>query len=227
MHTTLIEFYTDESGTIAQPSTFTSRLSRFIAQAEVIPDSSHPGPDVLVDVDVDVDIDITKHYLDRLYALADMIRPLSSEIEETEARIEVELKDLWEDNPDIRKRGLRGGNARKEKRLGKKFVPIRKMTPQHNMRRVEVERLDYLGRNRIAGLRVLRDILTENFAFVRSQQHQCQVILTHAAILNQGISTPMEPRLTMMANEVFSEEHLDKIEDIEEMLETFHEQYCL
>lgn len=166
-------------------------------------------------------------YLERLSTLADQLRPIYFEMDGVEKRLGGELQTLWKGNSDIRKRGLRGGTARKQRKLGNRYVPIRMMTPDQNKRRREVERVDYLGRNRMSGLRILRGVFEDSFDVIRGEQSKCQEVLEHANEMVYGAATSMTSRIALAADELLGGQRLREIEDIEEMIDTFHEEFAL
>ncbi|KIW98985.1 uncharacterized protein Z519_00648 [Cladophialophora bantiana CBS 173.52] len=163
-------------------------------------------------------------HLDRLYTLADLIRAAHTTIDQHEARIQHELSELWEDNPDIRKRGLRGGTARKQRRMIGKYVRITTVDRELAERRLEVEKMDYFGRNRLAGLRGLRVMFEEAFCFVRDQQYQCEDVL-RGEVLMYGVTMPILLARLATIDDILAADNLGEIEDIEDMLETFHQEY--
>ncbi|KIX91912.1 uncharacterized protein Z520_12375 [Fonsecaea multimorphosa CBS 102226] len=172
-----------------------------------------------------IDLSAVQEHLDRVCVLADLVRAAHTTVDQHEARIQHELTELWDNNQDIRKRGLRGGTARKQRRAIGNYIPIATVERELSKRRVEVERIDYLGRNRVAGLRALRIMFEEAFCFLRDQQHQCEDILRCGEILMYGVTTPLVLDHLGAVDEVFTAENLDKIDDIAEMLDNFDEEY--
>jgi hypothetical protein len=215
---------TDEPGIITRAGLFEQPQSPSTSQAELVSNSS-------LESNVLIDLDLIHHHLNRLCTLADLIRGVYCDLQQHESLIDASLKHVWETNADIKKRGLRGGTARRARRLGmqfgKKYAPIHRMSPQDNQRRMEVEKVDFLGRSRITGLRILQGMLETNHKYVREQQNECRVILGHVEELMAGVTTPLESRLGLAANKLLSEDQLGKIDEIEEMLEIIHEELYL
>ncbi|OAG38697.1 hypothetical protein AYO21_07050 [Fonsecaea monophora] len=173
-----------------------------------------------------VDFDAIQGHLDRLCVLADLVRAAHTTIDQHEARIQHGLSELWDDNQDIRRRGLRGGTARKQRKITGKYVRIATVMDRELAdRRLEVEKTDYLGRNRVVGLRGLRDMFEDAFLFLRDQQHKCEDILRCADILMYGVTTPHMLTHLATVDQVFTAENWAQIEDIESMLDTFDEEY--
>ena len=174
------------------------------------------------------DLAPVQEHLDSLYILADLVRAAHQIVDQHECRLQHQLKELWEDNPTIRKRGLRGGTARKQrKKIGNyvSFADHAAISRAFLEHRLEVEKTDYLGRNRIAGLRAMREMLEDSFDYVREQQHQCEEVLLIAESFVNGTITPMDFVKLASIDEEFPEEDVGKLEDIKDMLEVFHEEY--
>ncbi|OAP61877.1 hypothetical protein AYL99_04080 [Fonsecaea erecta] len=179
-----------------------------------------------LDPDLFVDFAGIQEHLDHVRVLTDLVRAAHTTIDQHDARVQHELTRLWSDNPDIRKRGLRGGTARKQRRVTGKYVRITTvMDRDFAERRLEVERIDYLGRNRAAGLRALRKMFEEAFCFLRDQQRQCEDILRCGDILMYGVTTPTVLSHLGMVDEVLSAENFAHIDDIKDMLDSFNEEY--
>ncbi|OQV06176.1 hypothetical protein CLAIMM_10789 [Cladophialophora immunda] len=172
-----------------------------------------------------VNFSAIQEHLDRICVLADLVRAVHTTIDQHEARIQHELSELWSDNPDIRKRGLRGGTARKQRKIIGRYVRITTVDRELAGRRLEVEKIDYLGRNRVAGLRGLRKMFEEAFCFLRDQQHKCEDIVRCGETLMYGVTTPLVLTHLASVDDVFTAGNLEQMEDIGEMLDTFDEEY--
>ncbi|EXJ76141.1 uncharacterized protein A1O5_00649 [Cladophialophora psammophila CBS 110553] len=194
--------------------------SEFLAQTTFV-----SVADIKLDPALFINFGAIHEHLDRLYTLADLIRTAHTTIDQHEARIQHELSELWEDNPDIRKRGLRGGTARKQRRMIGKYVRITTVDRELAERRLEVEKTDYFGRNRLAGLRGLRVMFEEAFCFVRDQQYQCEDVLRWGEVLMYGVTTPILLARLATIDDILAADNLGEVEDIEDMLETFHQEY--
>ncbi|KAK7898045.1 hypothetical protein LTR67_004677 [Exophiala xenobiotica] len=74
------------------------------------------------------------------------------------------------DHPDLRQRGLRGGQARKQMATGVPFVSITKLAPAERQRRTNVEAQDYKARTRRTGLEKLKTIFKSCYKLIEEQQ---------------------------------------------------------
>ena len=159
-----------------------------------------------------------------------MIAAAHELVSDHEARLKAEIEELWADNTTIRKRGLRGGTARKQRQLKGNYTKYKDVRAAHGdhflKHRVEVEQKDLLGRNRLLGLKALRELFQESYDEVKVQLEACQQVIELADYWTHGI--PMLKDFlqgSINVEALFQPETLDKIADMEEMVKAFNEEY--
>jgi hypothetical protein len=182
------------------------------------------GPDARV-----ININELGDYLHRLHVLADLLRAARITVDQDEALTGVDLADMWEKNPDIRKRGLRGGSARKQQKMGLKYIPVHKMSAEYKRRRLEVEKTDYTGRTHIAALRIMSDMLGTGFDAVRRQQAKCHdtfaLVGLHTYEEIYAATSRMGEASTTILCTNLSERDIDELVGIEDMFRVFNNNY--
>lgn len=220
------EFEADHYGRSLFSSPLILTLTRLgkLADTYVAQGASVRGP-IIYEPALFVNFDPINKYLDRLCTLADLLRATFTTVDLCETRLRHDLTEMWADNSDLRRPGLRGGTARKQRRAKGNKVPKRELTLEELERRKVVEKVDYQRRNRLAGLTVLREMLESAFAFVRDQQGKCHEIISSGNAMTYGVGTkPVVGRLRYV--EDILGEDLEIVEDIEEMVETFYDEYA-
>lgn len=161
------------------------------------------------------------HHLGRMQLLADQLRAAHMLVIEKEAQVETTLKKLWEANPDLRRRGLRGGAARKAKHTKGKYTPIRDMCPKQNQRRLYVEKQDQRDRGRIQGLRYFRKFFEHNLERVKYQTGECDWILGREQMTKCNGGQPCAYDVEL-ADDLLHGEMVESIEEIEATLKVFY-----
>lgn len=130
---------------------------------------------------------------ERCAGLVDLIRAIHAHLNEREAHITKTLNDMWAQNPDLRRRGLVGGIARKQ-RSRMPYLPINKAPAEQKERRKDVEDKDYVGRTQIEGIRALRLNFEEGFHHLRRMLSNCNVFLKFSDEIDAGMATEDEAR---------------------------------
>lgn len=126
-------------------------------------------------LEVVIDVAFAKECLQRINILADVMGAHYLTLSESEARTKRGLNELWQQHPDIRRRGLLGGTARRQARH-KKFVSIGKIPTHERARRIAVEQKDYAGRDRLAGIAKARELFEMAMWNLREQQRKCEQV---------------------------------------------------
>ncbi|KAK7892859.1 hypothetical protein LTR67_007096 [Exophiala xenobiotica] len=94
-------------------------------------------------------LDSAEQYLQELNVLMDRMDTTRAIVKHHPGRLKDKITDLKKKNPDIRQRGLRGGQARKQMATGVPFISITKLPPAERQRRTNVEAQDYKARTRL------------------------------------------------------------------------------
>ncbi|KEF63554.1 uncharacterized protein A1O9_01532 [Exophiala aquamarina CBS 119918] len=119
---------------------------------------------------------------ERCTDLIDLLRTINTHLNEREAQISMSLNEMWAENADIRKRGLMGGIARKQ-RLRMAYVPVGTTAEGDKARRKAVEKRDKTGRNQLKGVDALRQIFEEGHHTLRRMMADCNVLTTWSEAL--------------------------------------------
>ena len=140
--------------------------------------------------------------------------------------MKAEIDQLWEDNDHLRRRGLRGGTARKNRSQHGSYVPYKDDKANHGKdflkKRAQVENTDLLGRNRIAGLKALEELFTDNFNKIMNHMGECTDFLDRAFEWEQpdkDLDFYIEFSETL--DKLMGKERVDEIDMSEGMLEAF------
>lgn len=195
----------------------------------------HPQPppdqsvstNLVLDPNLFIDFDGVQEYLEHLNTLSDLIRGAHIQVDMEFNRIQNTLKEIWEENTDLRKRGLRGGRARKQNKLGKSFASMQNMTPEQTKRRKEVEAKDYQGRNRLEGLKQILTLLETSHQFVQEQQTMAEEVLLAGRKVALGSANRIEACIAHAADTVLFDANHEELGDIEDMLKAFYDEYGL
>jgi hypothetical protein len=101
-------------------------------------------------------------------------------VENHSSRLKDELTDLKKKHPDLRQRGLRGGQARKQMATGVPFISIIKLPPAERQRRTSVEAQDYKARTRRTGLEKLKAMFKSCYKLIEEQQNVAEQVVEHS-----------------------------------------------
>ncbi|KAJ9644357.1 hypothetical protein H2204_001709 [Knufia peltigerae] len=159
-----------------------------------------------------------------LVSLTREVGSVKTRVLEAIGRVKARLSAMWRFFEDLKRRGLRGGHARKLRASGKQYKSFRDMTPSENTRRREVEARDLAGRRKIDGLRDLLDLVLECEEALKVQVGLCNEVFRRAGVIS---CTGVAPEGTVAAQEALrgalarSLEGLKKVQQIGPMLETF------
>lgn len=140
-----------------------------------------------------VDLQTVQECLERCAGLVDLIRAIYAHLNEREAIITKTLNEMWAQNPDLRRRGLVGGIARRQ-RLKMPYLPIDKAPAEQKERRKDVEEKDYVGRTQLEGIRALRLNFEEGFHHLRRMLSNCNVLVKLSDEIDVGVATEDEAR---------------------------------
>jgi hypothetical protein len=130
---------------------------------------------------------------ERCAGLVDLIRAIHAHLNERETLITKTLNEMWAQNPDLRRRGLVGGIARKQ-RLKMPYLPIDKAPAEQKERRKDVEEKDYVGRTQLEGIRALRLNFEEGFHHLRRMLSNCNLLVQLSDEIDVGVATEDEAR---------------------------------
>ncbi|EXJ60423.1 hypothetical protein A1O7_04575 [Cladophialophora yegresii CBS 114405] len=169
-------------------------------------------------------------HLFRLQGISMNLLRIEEVIREDEAKNKARLEALWIDNTDVRRRGLRGGTARKNRQDHGNYVKFGEtaaLSAEFHQHRLDVEKQDYEGRNRQAGFSALGELLEQAHSWIREQLGICEDMIR---CMNTGdIGLPsVSAKISNMNAIVFGEpeeNRAGKIADIEEMLQAFADEY--
>ncbi|EXJ92130.1 hypothetical protein A1O3_00680 [Capronia epimyces CBS 606.96] len=173
-----------------------------------------------------LDYDYLRQHQANLQLLADQIRAAQMTASEQEACIAATIESLWDQNPDLRRRGLRGGAARKARKTGRTYTPIKDMSPDQNHRRRLVEKQDQRERDRRNGIRALKTIFKDHLTHVEYQVEECRKILAREWMTKSGLVAP-SPYDIELTDNILTGDMSEMIEEIQAMLETFYDECTL
>ncbi|KIW68770.1 hypothetical protein PV04_04692 [Phialophora macrospora] len=149
-----------------------------------------------------------------------------------EAKVKAQLEKLWDDNADFRRRGLRGGKARKNRKDHGAYVRFEEtaaLGAEFHKHRLDVEKLDYEGRNRQAGLAALSEMFEETHDWILQQREICEDMIRCTNLAKNEILSPMVlNNVSNMSAIVFGEPEENraaKLADIKAMVAAFFEEY--
>ncbi|KIX09619.1 uncharacterized protein Z518_00699 [Rhinocladiella mackenziei CBS 650.93] len=173
---------------------------------------------------------LTEH-LGRLNILCDELSGLYSQLDQYKARIEHQHRELWKANPDIRKKGLKGGSARKQRKIAGKYVPMAQNTAALQKRRRGVEKIDKYGRDRLEGIAALKLMIEEAMRFIKDGQAKGNDVLASGDLILQGLATPAEVRSAVShvaagVEQLMGEELLEKVDDIGKILTVIDNEFA-
>jgi hypothetical protein len=163
------------------------------------------GGTVYINQEVAQSVDSAEKYLQELNVLMDRLDAARAIVDHHSGRLKDEVTELKKKNPDLRQRGLRGGQARKQMATGVPFVSITKLAPAERQRRTNVEAQDYKARTRRTGLEKLKAIFKSCYKLIKEQQTLAKQVVEHDAAL-MGINR-------------------DEVVEMEEMLTTFETEF--
>ncbi|KAK5282657.1 hypothetical protein LTS13_001309 [Exophiala xenobiotica] len=149
-------------------------------------------------------LDSAEQYLQELNVLMDRMDAARAIVEQHFSRLKDEITELKKANPDIRQRGLRGGQARKQMATGVPFVSITKLAPAERQRRTNVEAQDYKARTRRTGLEKMKAMFKSCYKLIEKQQTLAKQAVEHDAALvgiNRDEVVEMEEMLTTFETE--------------------------
>ncbi|KAK5317894.1 hypothetical protein LTR93_008535 [Exophiala xenobiotica] len=149
-------------------------------------------------------LDSAEQYFQELNVLMDRMDAARAIVEHHSGRLKDEINDLKKKNPDIRQRGLRGGQARKQMATGVPFISITKLAPAERQRRTNIEAQDYKARTRRTGLEKMKAIFKSCYKVIEKQQTLAkQAVEQDAALMgiNRDEVVEMEEMLTTFETE--------------------------
>lgn len=150
-----------------------------------------PHPGVANVPSVYIDFEMLEIVHDRTLEVNDLLRAAIRDVEERKRRISKKLKNMWDENPDLRRRGLAGGVARKARR-GKPYIPIGQVSGEAKRRRLEVEARDVKARNKLAGLSALKVVFDEGYCLLQKFLIACDVLATYPDKTQDGSATEQD-----------------------------------
>ncbi|EXJ93952.1 hypothetical protein A1O1_02345 [Capronia coronata CBS 617.96] len=165
---------------------------------------------------------LREHYA-HLQVLADQVRAAHMTVTEEEACITAALKTLWDENPDLRRRGLKGGTARTAKKMKGPYTPINKMTKEQKHRRLHVEKQDKRVRGGIERVRLLQELLDSSLKLVEYQAGECEMILGREGLTKDYGAEPLSCDVELV-NNILGGEMFGLIQEVEVMMETYYEE---
>jgi hypothetical protein len=199
------------------------------SSAPVAQDTYESVTPIQFDPELFHDVRPIRQHLDRLNKLAGQLQTAHDTVFDYEERLKAAIEELWGDNSTLRKRGLRGGTARKQRKYKGNYIKFGEHAVQGDQilkHRVAVETTDFLGRNRLLGLKALKDLFGESFKYLHEQQQICQELIGCSDLWSMAITQlKVFAQYSKNKDSLFQEEALEKIEDIEEMVEAFNEEY--
>lgn len=130
---------------------------------------------------------------ERCLGLSDLLRAAHTHLNEYETSFSKTIKDIWEQNPDLRQIGLSGGHARKQRKV-KTYVPIARVPADQRERRKNVEEQDAGARQRLEGVRALKLTFEEGFHHLRAMIGHCDVLIRSADAIAAGAASEEEAR---------------------------------
>lgn len=130
---------------------------------------------------------------ERCLGLSDLLRAAHTLLNEYETSFSKAIKDIWEQNPDLRQTGLTGGHARKQRKV-KTYVPIARVPADQKERRKNVEEQDAGARQRLEGVRALKLTFEEGFHHLRAMLGHCDVLIRSADAIAAGAASEEEAR---------------------------------
>ncbi|ETI24744.1 hypothetical protein G647_04114 [Cladophialophora carrionii CBS 160.54] len=211
----------------------TANVSTPLAETTV-QDPSTPDPNAELDDALLADNAAVHSRWSQLQRISANLDRVQEVIRDDEAKIKAQLEELWVDNTDVRRRGLRGGTARKNRKDHGNYVKFGEtaaMSAEFHQHRLDVEKQDYEGRNRQAGLAALRDMFEQTHRWIAKQVEVCEDMVRSMAIAAHFVRVPaVDAKLSNMHAIVFGEPEENrsaKIADIEQMLAAFAEEYHL
>ena len=181
---------------------------------------------VYIDPEVSLSLEAAGQYLQELNILEDGVKAVYVVVENHLFRIQNEQTTLWKKNPDLRRRGLRGGRARKQNATGKAFISITLEPPAEYKRRKEVETQDYQDRTRSSGLQNLADVFDNCYNLIHEQQRLAGLVLKHGNTLTSESAglTELEDARTRYETAIGGIDR-EKMDEIQEMLDTFNAEF--
>ncbi|KIV86219.1 hypothetical protein PV11_01846 [Exophiala sideris] len=184
---------------------------------------------LVFDDELFMNFDGVQQHLARLNALSDQLRAAHTKVDRTINRIRASLEAMWKQNAIYRRRGLKGGRARAQQaKKGRLAVCLQDLTPEQNKRRREVERQDFKGRNQIEGLKQILTIFEDCHQFITGQRSITEEFVNAGRMVARGTATPMEAWIVSMADEILPDAaKIEEIDEIEAMLDAFHDEYGL
>jgi len=176
--------------------------------------------------EVSLSLDSTRKYLRELDTLEDGVKAAYVPVENHLSRIQKEQTVLWKKHPDLRRRGLRGGRARKQNATGNAFVSITKLTAVEYERRKAVETQDYKARTRSTGLQHLADVFDSCYKLIHKQQRLARLVLEHGNSLTSESAALLELQEAHAQYETaIAGIDREKMAEIREMLDTFNAEF--
>ena len=178
------------------------------------------------DPDLFLDLSPVRDHLEYLNNIGGDLETACDSVVNHESRLKAAVDELWDGENNLRKRGLRGGTARKQRSIKGNYVKFRTHTPQELEHRKKVEATDLLGRNRLLGLKALKDLFAEAFTYICEEQHNCQELLDCSDRWDMT-ADPMAVigRFATAIEYLLRQESMDKLEDIAGMVQVFNEEY--
>lgn len=157
--------------------------------------------------------------------MMDELRAIQWAIDDQKERVKDDNKDLWDNNQNMRMRGLVSGTARKQRRLKGNYVPVDQLDPQALQHRKQVEEQDALDRNRLAGLRSMSPILRNAYMTLKGVQLQCEYLIQAAEKVEKGEASEREVKDLENIEEAVFGETLIMVAGVSELLTVIHAEY--
>jgi hypothetical protein len=199
---------------------------------EVVQDPLSPVSDTALDPALLVDDAALEAHRSQLSKLATNLEYARGVVGKHEEQIKAQLEKLWDDNADLRRRGLRGGTARKNRKdhgAYVKFEETAALGEEFHKHRLDVEKQDYDGRNRQAGLAALSEMFEETHDWILKQLEICEDMIRCTKLPLMEVFSPLVlDKVSDMSAIVFGKPEENRgaqLEDIKGMVAAFFEEY--
>ena len=176
-------------------------------------------------VDVNIDIDAISQQLRKLQVTIDQLHHVKQQVLHRADGLHTELKQLREENPEFKPRGLRGGKLRRLNKRGITYKSVEELSAQDHDRRLAVHKQEFLIRNKLAGLHTLEHMFEEQTALLREHQIQYQKIIGAVRKCDDGFMREDDRTLLTEAQNEAQAVCEEAIRQVEEMFTVLPDTY--